>query len=97
MHAHTARLTQNFLQTNAINVIDWPPMSPDLNPIEHLWDELGRRVSSRQPQPQNPQKLRTALLEEWQNIPQRTIRNVCQSMTSRLRAVITANGGHTRY
>lgn len=57
------KVDKNF-PSNGINVLDWPAMSPDLNPIEHLWDELGGRVHSRQSQPQNPKELEMVLLEE---------------------------------
>ena len=45
--AHTARLTVNFLATNRVQVLDWPPLSPDMSLIEHLWDELDRRIRAR--------------------------------------------------
>jgi len=61
---HTARLTQYFLATNQVNVIPFPARSPDLNPIEHVWDELGRRVTRRQRQPVNVAELVTALQED---------------------------------
>jgi hypothetical protein len=46
----------------------WPALSPDLSPIEHLWDELGRRVRHRQNPPETLQELRDALVHEWNNI-----------------------------
>ena len=39
---HTALVTANFLARNNVNVLPWPALSPDMNPIEHIWDELGR-------------------------------------------------------
>jgi len=42
--AHTARHTRDFLQRNNITVLDHPPLSPDLNPIEHLWDLPNHRL-----------------------------------------------------
>jgi transposase len=52
----------------------WPSKSPDLNPIEHLWDDLDRRLRSRQPAPQILQELQQALEQEWGRIPQDRIR-----------------------
>ena len=41
---HTARHAQNILRIQNVNVLQWPARSPDLSPIEHLWDHLGRQV-----------------------------------------------------
>jgi len=87
----------NFLENNHIRVLPWPAMSPDLSPIEHLWDELGRRVRNSQNPPETLAQLRTALLREWNNIPQDFIRRLIDSMRRRCQAVINARGGHTRY
>ena len=67
--AHSAVLTQNFLQANGIHVLDWPVLSPDLAPIEHLWDELGRRIHNPQRQLTNVNELQIALRQEWNNMP----------------------------
>lgn len=94
---HTARLTMQFLAANNVNVLPWPSMSPDMNPIEHLWDVLDRRVRARVNAPANVRELFQALQVEWAAIPAQTIRNLVQSMPRRCRAVIAARGGHTTY
>ena len=54
----------------------WPSNLPDLNPIEHLWDDLDRRVRSRQPVPQTQQELQQVLEQEWGRIPQDRILSI---------------------
>lgn len=94
---HTAVLTRNFLEDMRIPVMEWPALSPDLNPIEHLWDQLDRRVRARPMAPATTQELTAALLQEWEDIPQDYIRVLILSMPRRCQAVILARGGHTRY
>ena len=94
---HAARLTRDFLAQNNVNVLPWPSRSPDLSPIEHLWDHLGRQLRRRQPQPQNRQQLEHVLHEEWRRIPADVIRRLTFSMRRRVMACINANGCHTRY
>ena len=95
---HVARVCQDFLANNNIVPLDRPPYSPDLSPIEHLWDELDRRVRRRRRNtPNTLGQLRTALLEEWENIPMRKINALVNSMQRIFRTVINARGGHTRY
>ena len=68
--AHRAHITDLYLEQATIVRMEWPARSPDLNPIEHAWDMLQTAVSSRRPvQPASVQKLRQALLEEWDQIP----------------------------
>lgn len=94
---HTARITQAFLQQQNIDVLPWPSKSPDLNPIEHIWDELDRRVRQRPHKPITLPELRQALQEEWDNLPQAVISTVIASMRRCCQAVVDADGGHTRY
>jgi transposase len=56
----------NWLQ-DISDVVPWPAMSPDLNPIEHIWDILGRRIQVREPPVQNFRQLEEALHRSWQN------------------------------
>ncbi|KFM71338.1 Transposable element Tcb1 transposase, partial [Stegodyphus mimosarum] len=48
---HRANIVSECLQSEDITRIDWPAFSPDFNPVEHMWDILGRRVAARQPSP----------------------------------------------
>ncbi|CAG9118623.1 unnamed protein product [Plutella xylostella] len=83
---HTARVSRQFLREKELRTMDWPALSPDLNPIEHLWDELKRRVRARNPVPASVDELKTALLEEWDGIPQETVKKLIRSMRNRLQA-----------
>ena len=47
--SHTARATRAFLQANRINALPWPFLSPDLNPIENIWDVIAQKIRSRVP------------------------------------------------
>ena len=94
---HTSRITRQFLDEVNIRTMDWPALSPDMNPIEHLWDELKRRVRARNPVPSTIEELKAALLEEWYGIPQDTVKKLIRSMKNRLQAVIRARGGNTKY
>ena len=91
---HSARLTQTFLQRNNVDVMEWPALSPDLSPIEHLWDQIGRRLNRK---PRNVQELEVAIQEEWNGIPQAAINRLIQSMRRRVVACISRHGGHTKY
>ena len=91
---HTPSATTQFLTANNVNVMEWPSMSPDLSPIEHIWDELDRRVRARPNQPTNLPQLQATLLQEWKNLPN-IVRRYIRSMRNRRRAVINSKGGHT--
>ena len=94
---HTARVTQQFLAINNVNVLPWPARSPDMSPIEHLWDALDRQIRDRPHPPANRQALVQALHEEWQRIPNNRILHLTNSVVRRVQACIAARGGHTPY
>ncbi|GFU14476.1 transposable element Tcb1 transposase [Trichonephila clavipes] len=80
---HRANIVDECLQSEDITRMDWPAYSPDLNPIEPVWDMLGRRIAARQLPPTCLPELRMALLDEWCNIPQDQIDNLILSMHRR--------------
>ena len=94
---HVARVCQDFLANNNIAPLAWPPYSPDLTPIEHMWDELDRRVRKCRNPPATLAQLRNALIDELNNIPMRTVNALVNSIQRRIRAATAARGGHTRY
>ncbi|GFW71509.1 transposable element Tcb2 transposase [Trichonephila clavipes] len=92
---HHANLVEDFLLEEGIVQMEWPAYSPNMNPTEHVWDTLGRRVAGRQPPPQTIQDLERALLEELDRIPQLGINSLIDSMPHRTvirHAVLDLNG-----
>ena len=63
---HRARVVTDFLRQHNVNRMDWPPYSPDLNPIEHAWDELGCRLRSNYAPPTNHAHLARMTVAECQ-------------------------------
>lgn len=94
---HRARIVNEFMQQNNVTRMEWPAYSPDLAPIEHAWDLLGRRVRENHPPPQDLRQLAQWLTQEWQAIPQNTLQNLVTSMRRRCVECVAARGGHTRY
>ncbi|GFY23801.1 transposable element Tcb2 transposase [Trichonephila clavipes] len=94
---HRANIVDECLQSEDITRMDCPAYSPYLNPIEHVWDMLDRRIAARQPPPICLPELRRALLYEWCNIPQDQIDNFILSMLRRSKACIASSGRHTPY
>ncbi|GFX53953.1 transposable element Tc3 transposase [Trichonephila clavipes] len=87
---HRANIIDECLQSEDITRIDWPAYSPNLNPIEHVWDMLGRRIAARQPPPTCLPELRRALRDEWCNIPQDQIDNLILSIPWHCKACIAS-------
>ncbi|GFX62445.1 transposable element Tcb2 transposase [Trichonephila clavipes] len=92
---HRANLVEDFLFEEGIVRMEWPACSPDMNPIEHVWDALGRRVAGRQPTPKTLQELEIALLEEWDRIPHLVINSLIDSMPQRCSTLLAIRGNHT--
>ena len=94
---HRVRIVDAYLQQQHITRIDWPACSPDLNPIEHVWDQLGRAVQARLNVNSTRSDLRRFLVEEWDRLPQDNVQRLVHSMRRRCAACIAARGGPTHY
>ena len=92
---HSARVTSAVLKKKKVKVLDCPSMSPDLNPIEHLWNVLKSKFEQRKPW--NIAELWDVITTEWKNIEPSTCTNLVHSMPRRLAAVINNQGSHTKY
>jgi transposase len=64
--SHRSRAVTAYLQSEAVTSVPWPAMNPDLNPIKHIRDMLGRRIQAREPPVQNIRQLEAALHQKWQ-------------------------------
>ncbi|UYV64900.1 hypothetical protein LAZ67_3002334 [Cordylochernes scorpioides] len=87
---HTARISQQALQD--VQMLPWPPYSPDLSPIEHVWDIIGRRLHAL-PQPRSEDELWQMVEREWRAIPQDAIRTLIDSLPRRVAACIAVRAG----
>jgi transposase len=101
---HRSRAVVAFLRDHRIQPIVWPAYSPDLNPIEHLWWVLKKRMYKHYPQYNNLSKAEEewagfcdALQACWRAIPAKLIKRLIMSMPRRLAAVRKARGWQTKY
>ena len=92
---HTSGLDKDCLKQKRIQTLPWPSFSPDLNPIENLWDGLERKVKKHQPK--NLQELELQLTQEWNNIELSTLEKLVDSVASRLYEGVKMKGYPTKY
>ncbi|GFY33614.1 transposable element Tcb2 transposase [Trichonephila clavipes] len=86
-----ARVAQDFLRH--FQTLPWPACSPDLSPVEHVWNQLKRQM----PSCHSVHDLELAVQDLWALLPQDNIRCLINSMPYRVAACIAAGGGPTRY
>jgi len=94
---HTCKKAQAWFDDHDFNVLLWPAQSPDLNPIEHLWDHLKRKLSDHEVAPRGMLELWERVEEEWNKIDAEVCQNLIESMPGRVAAVLKAKGGYTKY
>jgi hypothetical protein len=92
---HTAKITKSWLADNKVKILQWPAQSPDLNPIENLWEMVDRKIRARHFS--KTADLYAAIEEEWSKLPSDALIKLVNSMPQRCRAVIAAKGYATKY
>lgn len=94
---HTAKSLKNVLSSEQTRALPWPPNSPDLNPIENVWNTLKSKVYER-PNP-TKQILIQNIKEVWHNCPliKGCIQSCIESMPRRMESVLKSKGGSTKY
>ncbi|GFX80625.1 transposable element Tcb2 transposase [Trichonephila clavipes] len=94
---HRTVAAEQLLESEDIERMDWPARSPDLNPIEHVWDFLGRRLAARTLPPVTIRELRLALQDEWAAMPQQLIDTLILSMGKRCETCLAVREDHIPY
>ncbi|GFX25326.1 transposable element Tcb1 transposase [Trichonephila clavipes] len=88
---HTARVAQDF--PRHFQTLSWPARSPELSPVEHVWDPVKRKM----PSCHSVHYLELAAQDLWAHLPQDNLRCLINSMPDRVSACIAAGGSPTRY
>ncbi|GFV67246.1 transposable element Tcb2 transposase [Trichonephila clavipes] len=94
---HRTVAAEQLLESEDIERMDWPARSLDLNPIEHVWDCLGRRLAARTLPPVTIRELRLALQDELAAMSQQLIDTLILSMGRRCETCLAVREGHILY
>ena len=94
---HTSNAAKQWFQNNNIEVLPWPAQSPDLNPIEHLWQHLKQQLAAYETEPISIHQLWERIEAEWDKISPQVCMGLVESMPRRVLAVLKAKGGYTKY
>ena len=90
--------TLALLKSWGVMPIFWPPFSPDLSPIENIWDRLKDILQGIDPQVhRDSRRLREAVLRAWETITDAEVRERIRTMHERCLDVIAANGMETKW
>ena len=90
---HTSKKAKQWFQDNGVDVLKWPAWSPDLNPIEHFWNYIKRKLKEYKEPPTGDHELWNRMQVEWEKIPKEECQKLMESMPRRVAAVARARGG----
>ena len=96
--AYTARQTHEWLAAHCpdfVNKDQWPPNSPDINPLDYcIWGLMLAAYKKQRPKPSNKDELKAVLQTIWDSLPQESIDKAVLGFRKRLLACVRADGGH---
>ena len=96
---HASKETKEELNSRGIYPIYWPSFSPDLNPIEAVWNWMKDWIQEQYPDDEqlSYDRLREVVRAAWDALPEQFLKELIDSMQCRCQAVVDAQGGHTKY
>jgi transposase len=94
---HKSARLRDYFEDHRIQLLDWPAQSPDLNPIEHLWNHLKRQLNAYERHPSSMHELEARIKAEWRKIPMEVCEKLVNSMPDRIAQVLERKGGWTDY
>ena len=94
---HKSKAATICLEEMRLRVLEWPPQSPDLNPIEHLWQHLKAQLNKYATPPSGYEELWARVQSVWLSTPPEVVQNLIESMPRRIAAVLKSKGGYTKY
>jgi transposase len=94
---HRSKVNVAWFKTQKINLLPWPSLSPDLNPIENLWGLLVRKVYAEGKQFQTKEQLKAAIVRSWEDITLDDLHKLVNSMPDRIFEAIKLHGAKTKY
>ena len=94
---HSAKSTMQWIKDNNILILEWPPCSPDCNPIENLWSIVSQTVYKNGRQYSSIQELESSIGTASRSISIETCQRLINSMNNRLVQVIEVSGSHINY
>ena len=93
---HAAAYTKEELKSRGVEMIFWPAFSPDLNPIETVWNIMKNYIQENYEEKLSYDKLRVAVKEAWEAVEEDKLAELLSSMHLRCEAVIAAHGMYTK-
>ena len=92
---HTSKVVKQWFKGKNITIMGWPAQSPDLNPIENLWEIIDNKIERTNVK--TSEELFEQINKAWREIDMRIVDSLIESMPRRMKAVIKSKGGPTKY